>query len=284
MDQIRIGSFLKELRKEKALTQEQLAEHFGVSGRTVSRWENGNNMPDISILVEIADFYDVDIRELIDGERKSETMNGEMKDTLVKVADYSETTNKKKTVRIVVLMSLVCAVMLLSLIVVLTSREVAILPDRYPAYERVYIDKKTTDGLLKDHILSEVLAPEYYVVDSENAANFCSVSVFSSEKAAENRYYVYAWVNECIYSYDGGVLNEDAGGSYPCRFELVKENDSLRVISSESPGCGAQYNEDIEKLFPRYVRDKIYSVHDDGTVENLIAENLKQAKLYFNVG
>ena len=98
MDQIRIGSFLKELRKEKALTQEQLAEHFGVSGRTVSRWENGNNMPDISILVEIADFYDVDIRELIDGERKSETMNGEMKDTLVKVADYSETTNKKKKV------------------------------------------------------------------------------------------------------------------------------------------------------------------------------------------
>ena len=120
MDQIRIGSFLKELRKEKALTQEQLAEHFGVSGRTVSRWENGNNMPDISILVEIADFYDVDIRELIDGERKSETMNGEMKDTLVKVADYSETTNKKKTVRIVVLMSLVCAVMLLSLIIVST--------------------------------------------------------------------------------------------------------------------------------------------------------------------
>ena len=90
MDQAKIGSFLKELRKGKNLTQEQLAEKFNVASRTVSRWENGNNMPDLSILVELADFYDIDIRELIDGERKSENMTEEMKDTLVKVADYSE--------------------------------------------------------------------------------------------------------------------------------------------------------------------------------------------------
>lgn len=95
MDQVKIGNFLKELRKEKALTQEQLAEQFGVSGRTVSRWENGNNMPDISILVELSDFYDVDIREIIDGERKSENMNEEMKDTLVKVAEYTNAEKEK---------------------------------------------------------------------------------------------------------------------------------------------------------------------------------------------
>ena len=91
MDQIQIGSFLKTLRLEKSLTQEQLAEQFGVTGRTVSRWENGNNMPDISILVELADFYGVDIRELIDGKRKSEEhmMNEDLKDTLVKVSEYT---------------------------------------------------------------------------------------------------------------------------------------------------------------------------------------------------
>ena len=53
MDQVKIGNFLKKLRKEKGITQEQLAEILNVSGRTVSRWENGNNMPDISILVDI---------------------------------------------------------------------------------------------------------------------------------------------------------------------------------------------------------------------------------------
>ena len=47
MDQMKIGAYLKELRKEKNLTQEQMAEKFGVSQRSVSRWENGNTMPDI---------------------------------------------------------------------------------------------------------------------------------------------------------------------------------------------------------------------------------------------
>lgn len=89
MDQKKVGSFFKELRKEKGLTQEKLAEQLNVTGRTISRWETGTNMPDLDILIEIADYYEVDIRELIDGERKSEKMNKEMEETVLKVADYS---------------------------------------------------------------------------------------------------------------------------------------------------------------------------------------------------
>ena len=95
MDQIRIGEFLKKLRKEKGLTQEQFADELQVSGRTVSRWETGSNMPDISLLVEIAEFYDVSIPELIDGERKSEKMNEEVKEVADKMADYAG--NEKAT-------------------------------------------------------------------------------------------------------------------------------------------------------------------------------------------
>ncbi len=94
IDQINIGGFLRELRKEKRLTQEELAEKFGVSSRSVSRWENGNTMPELGILVELADFYEVDIREIIDGERKSEIMKKETKETLRKVADYAELEKK----------------------------------------------------------------------------------------------------------------------------------------------------------------------------------------------
>ncbi len=94
MDQQKTGELLKRLRKEKGLTQEQLAERFYVSSRTVSRWETGSNMPDVGMLIELADFYDVDIREIIDGERKSEMMDYETKDTLKKVAAYA--TEKEK--------------------------------------------------------------------------------------------------------------------------------------------------------------------------------------------
>ena len=89
MNQQKTGEFLKHLRKEKGLTQEQLAEHFCISSRTISRWETGSNMPDLDMLIELADFYNVDIREIIDGERKSEIMNNETKDTLKKVAEYA---------------------------------------------------------------------------------------------------------------------------------------------------------------------------------------------------
>ena len=98
MDQTKIGNFLKELRKENSLTQEQVAEKLGVSSRTISRWETGTYMPDISMLVVIAEMYDVDVREVIDGERNKENMNSEIKEVAVKMADYSmmETNNIKK--------------------------------------------------------------------------------------------------------------------------------------------------------------------------------------------
>ena len=55
MDLQKIGTFLKDHRKEKGLTQEQLAETLNVSRRTVSRWETGSNMPDLDLLMEISE-------------------------------------------------------------------------------------------------------------------------------------------------------------------------------------------------------------------------------------
>lgn len=65
MDLQKMGSFLKELRKNRGLTQEQLAEKMYVSNRTVSRWETGSNMPDIQILIKLAEFYDVELIEIL---------------------------------------------------------------------------------------------------------------------------------------------------------------------------------------------------------------------------
>ena len=89
MDQKKTGQFLKALRNEKGITQEQLAKKFNVTNRSVSRWETGSNLPDISLLVEIADFYDVDVREIIDGERKSEMMDQETREVAGKMAVYA---------------------------------------------------------------------------------------------------------------------------------------------------------------------------------------------------
>ena len=107
-----IGMRIRRIRKVNKITQEQLAERFGVSSRSVSRWENGNTMPELGILVELADYYEVDIKEIIDGERKSEIMKKEEKETLRKVADYAEAEKKlvvKRRCIVTFVGTLVCA-------------------------------------------------------------------------------------------------------------------------------------------------------------------------------
>jgi transcriptional regulator with XRE-family HTH domain len=100
LDQKKIGALLKELRNEKGLTQEQFAEIVKVSNRTVSRWENGNNMPDLDILLEISDYYEIDLRELLDGERKSEKMNQELEETVLKAVDYTNSETEQYIKRV----------------------------------------------------------------------------------------------------------------------------------------------------------------------------------------
>ena len=97
MNQIKIGEFLRNLRKEKGLTQEQLAEQFNVSRRSVSRWETGSNLPDLDILIEMADYYEIELKEILEGERESEKMNEELKETVLKVAEISNEDKMKLT-------------------------------------------------------------------------------------------------------------------------------------------------------------------------------------------
>lgn len=69
MNQVKIGKFIAEKRKEKKLTQQQLAEKLGVSDRAISNWENGKNMPDISLFPIISKELDVTVNDLMSGEK-----------------------------------------------------------------------------------------------------------------------------------------------------------------------------------------------------------------------
>ena len=95
MDQVKIGGFLRALRTEKGLTQEQLAEQVGVTRRSVSRWETGSNLPDLDVLLELADYYHVELRELLDGERKAVPIDTALVETTRKVAEYSNAEKKR---------------------------------------------------------------------------------------------------------------------------------------------------------------------------------------------
>ena len=72
MNQKEIGNFIAKKRKEKNLTQIQLAEILGVSNKSVSKWENGNCMPDYSVIKPLCNELDISVSELMDGKEKKQ--------------------------------------------------------------------------------------------------------------------------------------------------------------------------------------------------------------------
>ena len=88
MDQLKIGTFISKLRKEKQLTQTQLGEILGVSQKTVSRWETGKNMPDISLLKPLSLELGVSISELLEGEKQAQS-DGSKEESVNQIIEYT---------------------------------------------------------------------------------------------------------------------------------------------------------------------------------------------------
>ncbi|MBQ8195853.1 MAG: helix-turn-helix transcriptional regulator [Oscillospiraceae bacterium] len=72
MDQQKIGRFIAQMRKEKSLTQRELADTLCISDKTVSKWENGKGMPEVSLMMPLCEALDITANELLSGERLSQ--------------------------------------------------------------------------------------------------------------------------------------------------------------------------------------------------------------------
>lgn len=95
MDQIKIGKFIASCRKDKKMTQVQLAEKLGVSDRSISKWENGKCMPDLSIFEGLCKELDINVNELLSGERIEEKdYSKKLEENIISTLDY---TNSKIT-------------------------------------------------------------------------------------------------------------------------------------------------------------------------------------------
>lgn len=118
MNQEKIGKFIAELRKEKKLTQEQLAEQIGVTDKSISRWENGRNMPDLSLFKPLCKILGITINELLSGEKLSrQEYQEKFEENIVNTIDYS--TNKLNKYRGVISLILIIFGLFISLTAVM---------------------------------------------------------------------------------------------------------------------------------------------------------------------
>ena len=72
MEQVKIGKFIQEMRKEQQLTQRELAEKLNISDKTVSKWETGNGLPEVGLMLPLCEILHISVNELLSGERLDE--------------------------------------------------------------------------------------------------------------------------------------------------------------------------------------------------------------------
>ena len=97
MDQLKIGKFIAECRKQKGLTQMQLSEKLGITDKAISKWERGISMPDASIMLEVCGILGISVNELLSGE-KINMENNDQKNEQLLLDMAKELERKNKTI------------------------------------------------------------------------------------------------------------------------------------------------------------------------------------------
>ena len=96
MDQVKVGKFIAECRKNKNLTQFQLAEKLNITDRAISKWETGKGMPDSSIMLELCNELGISVNELLSGEViKMDNYNEKLEQNLIEMVKQKEQSDKK---------------------------------------------------------------------------------------------------------------------------------------------------------------------------------------------
>ena len=96
MDNEKFGEFIKKLRKEKGITQKELGEKLNITDKAISKWERGLSFPDIAVLKDLAEFFEIDISELLNGERGKKQEIDIEKAIKEAIENYKNIEEKKK--------------------------------------------------------------------------------------------------------------------------------------------------------------------------------------------
>lgn len=131
MEQKKIGQIISTKRKEKNLTQQELADILGVSPKTISKWETGNGLPDITFLKKISEILEITIEELLDGKIKEK----EPKE------DTSTTPNKIKNIYLIFILLIgIIFILIIALIINIKPDQTKKLKDNCTVIRTYYID------------------------------------------------------------------------------------------------------------------------------------------------
>ena len=287
MNQEKIGKFILELRKEKNMTQMELAEKIGVTDRAISKWENGRGMPDLSLLFPLCKELGVTINDLLSGERiDKNNYQDKLEENILNTIDYTDKKLKRSNKKIRVIFGSIMSLILI--FIILFFVDIKRMNNNKPVLFSTWGFKYAPPiDLHEDEI--EIAIKDYLVEKSDHEVKyngektFVSMRIYLLEEIKKDKlYYVYAWVREGKYYLENDEIKEVSSSSIPHKIIVGLINDKYKVIDSIIPRDGSLYSVDMKNIFPKSVRKDMELVYIDGTLEKLQLDINEQLKLYFH--
>ena len=202
MNQAKIGKFIAELRKEKGLTQEQLAEKLGVTSKSISRWENGKTMPDLSLMKPLCNELEITINDLLSWEKiEKPNYQAKFEENILNTINYTD----KKINKIKLIFKVVIVCILLLVIIVATmfalgmnrirnNKQVIFSTWGYSYAPVIDLHEEKIEIAIKEYLTNKSdNEPKHH----ESEKGFISFKTYLLEEKDRNKKYnIYAWVVE----------------------------------------------------------------------------------------
>ncbi len=263
MNQEKIGKFISKLRKDKEMTQEQLAEKMGVSINAVSKWERGLSFPDVSLYKKLCKELGISVEELINGERDN---SEEAKEKAIFSTILESNKIKKKSNMKIIFLIVLFAIIALGIFIYNNSLKVNLITDSDYLYD-ISIEYLKKDEFRKNPDSKE-----------KDFNSFYTYHAFGIEK--KDRYkYVYMWIYNQSYFLEGkDSLKISSSKSMPCKVTF-KDNVFIKV---EYPKDGNEYVSSIKKMFPGIISIQVLNFDKDKNINKLFNEMQSKKNVYYN--
>ena len=288
MNQEKIGRFIAELRKEKRMTQIDLANKLGITDRAISKWENGRGMPDLSLLPPLCEILDVSINELLSGARlDKKDYQEKLEENIINTIDYTDKKIRKTKKIFIITISII--LMFIVMLMVMYGIDINRMRNNKPVVFSTWGYSYVPPIDLKEEEIE--LAIMDYLIEKgdsepthhENEKTFASMRVYLiEEKERDKHYNIYAWVLEEKHYLENDEIKQDSGSSIPYKFVVKSIDGKFTVTDSRIPRDGSYYSVDMKNIFPDSVINDMDDVHTDGTIERLKLDIEQQTKLYFH--
>ena len=265
MDQDKSGKFIAKLRKEKNMTQEQLAEKMSVSINAVSKWERGLSFPDVSLYKKLCKELGINIEELINGEKDN---SEEAKEKAIISTIKESYKIKSKSKRIIFFLFTIFLIIVCGLFYYNKNLKVNLVDDSDYLYDEVI-------GFLRDREFKN--NPD---ANEKDFNVFYSYHPFGIEKKNDYKY-VYLWLYEQSYYIEkeeyGSGLAISSGSSLPIK-AIFKDNKLQDIIY---PKDGNLYVSSIKEMFPGIIEYQVLNFDKEKNINKLFNEVQQKMNIYY---